>query len=187
MTTLGDLTSDSGLLAAAALVLRSRGFVVHTTHLSNSSVPLLLAEDAHFVLCVIEFESADQLTALESAGTFELTEHLEGALAKRWDAYLVLLSRDLAPTNAFTSTVSDILYNTRYVRRLVRWGVSNTEESVTRALRPFVGLPNQDPGHALDPVQLLLDRLPLYGIDKTTAVEAISMWQASGDLVDEDE
>lgn len=187
MTTLNDLTSDSGLLAVAQLVLRARGFLVRTSHLSNSSVPLLLAEDAHFVLCVIEFETAGQLTALESAGTFELAEQLDGALAKRWDAYLVLLTRELAPTDAFTATVADILYNTRYVRRMVRWGVANTEKSLTQALRPFMDLPHQEAGTALDPVQLLLERLPLYGIDKPSAVEAVTRWEASGDQADEDD
>ncbi len=186
MTTLDDLVSDSGLLAAAALVLRSRDFDVQTVQLVDSSVPVLLAEDPHFLVCVVEFAGPDQLTALESAATFGLAERLGGAHAKRWDAYLVLLTREVAPREHLSATVADILYNTRYVRRMIRWGVANTEESLTKALRPFIALPEQSRSLVVDPLQSLIDRLPMHGIDKAAAVEAISLWEASADVVDDD-
>ncbi len=187
MTTFNEALSDSGLLAAAALVLRSRDFAVQTLQLADSSVPVLLAEDPHFLVCIVQFAGPDQLTALESAATFGLVERLDGAHAKRWDAYLVLLTRELAPREHLSATVADILYNTRYVRRMIRWGVANSEEYLTKALRPFVSLPEQSKGLIVDPLQLLLDRLPMHGIDKAAAVEAISLWEASADVVEDDE
>ena len=170
---------ELGLLAAASLVLRSHGFAVRSVPLMSLASQLLLAENEMFLVGVVEFSGNESLTVVESAASMALAERLDRAGAKRWDAYLVLITDAPSGDQQMSAAAADILYNTRYVRRIIRWELAPTEESLTLGLRPFFGLP--DSGHSLsttDPSKLMVDRMVAHGADPDDAVGAYERWKA---------
>ncbi len=180
-STVTDRSSD-GLLAAASLVLRGKGFTVGSSSAAGTGQQLLLAENDLFVIGLVEFASPDELPVLEGSATIELAEHLASAGAKRWDAYLVLLTSLPAGNQQMSATVTDILYNTRYVRRIIRWGLAADPDVVAVALRPFFPLSAVYGGTpASDPVRQLADRLPAHGVSSVEARAAVNLWLASSE------
>lgn len=177
-----DYGPAKSLLAAAALVLRSHAFGLRTVPLTGMSTQLLLAENELFLLGLVEFPGPDHLAAVESAAALDLAERLDQAAAKRWDAYLVLLTDSPAANQEMSAAVADILYNTRYLRRIIRWELAPSDDSLTTALKPFLPLP--DAGRAadlLDPMQALVARMVAHGIAPEDATEALELWRATRD------
>ncbi len=140
---------------------------------------MLLAEDSLFVIGAIEFQNATELPTLEAAASLQLADQLADAGAKRWDAYLVMLSSAAATERGMSEDVTDIVYNTRYLRRLIRWGVTPTEASLADALRLFLPLPVPGMTGPVDPVQMLADRLPSRGVNPDSAAAAFAQWRGS--------
>ena len=169
----------AALLAPAALVLRRHGFrtrlmASHDTH------PILLAENSLFLVGVVEFSGAYDLPSIEAATSTQLADQVAAAGPKHWDAYLVLLSAAAATDRGWSEDVTDILYNTRYLRRIVRWGVIPTESSLSSALRSFLPLPPPSAAGPIDPIQRLIDELPTHGVEAEKAETALAQWRVSG-------
>lgn len=177
-----EATTDAtraALLAPAALVLRRHDFRTRPVA-SHESQPMLLAENPLFLVGVVEFVGASVLQSVEAAASTQLADYVADAGAKHWDTYLVLLSAAAATERGWSEDVTDILYNTRYLRRIVRWGVVPTESSLTSALRPFLPLPSPSTSGPIDPIQRLEDELPSHGVDPEKAATALAQWRAGG-------
>lgn len=137
------------LLEAAQRVLERAGFVAWIELLEGGERSWLLAENELFALGAIAGNTLEDLEPFESAATQILLARLGGldGGAKRWDAYLVLLTPQRWNTLDSRDRV-ELTYNTRGIRRLIGaelipddgWDV---EDAVGRALRPF--LPLADP------------------------------------------
>lgn len=183
MTEITSYASFPGLLGDAAALLTARGYTIQHTSLPSAD-PLLLAENAYFAVGIAEFTSTNGIGLLEADATFAVASRIGEERAKRWDAYLVLLSTLPASERGLPETIKDIVYNTRYLRRLVRWGVSATEESLSEALRPFLPLPPPEEAVPRDPVSLLELRMPSYGVNTEDAANAIAQWRASAEARD---
>lgn len=172
---------ESVLLSPAALLLQRHGYATHPVTLAPG-LTLLLAENDFFAVGLVEFTTQANLSGVESLGVAELANRLSAdAEAKRWDAYLVLLSPAALASDAMPESVTTIVYNTRFLRRIVRWHVQPDEDSLSRALRPFLPLAAAQSGQPMSPLDRLAERLPSYGVSAEDAAQAIVRWRATGD------
>jgi len=84
--------SEPVLLGPASLLLRTHQYATHPVTLAPGTT-LLLAENDFFAIGLVEFGTPGELSGAEASGAAELLDRLSAeAGAKRWDAYLVLLS-----------------------------------------------------------------------------------------------
>lgn len=168
------------LLAPAALLLQGHGYQTRSVGIDAGSA-LLLAENEYFALGLVEFGRPDQLAAAEAAGAAELADRISTeAGAKRWDAYLVLLSSTAQTGATLPESVATIVYNTNFFRRIVRWNVQPEDSSLARALRPFLPFTVAPTGLATRPIDRLRQGLRSYGVSEDDADLAIARWQSIG-------
>lgn len=171
---------SSRLLPLAALMLRSHDYTTRSA-VVDRDIPLLLAENDYFALGVTEFQSPRELpTVAESAAAALASYVSDSAGAKRWDFYLVLLSQASLAESAMPEAVTTIVYNTTLFRRVVKWNLEPSEESVARALRSFLPLTAAQAGVAANPLERLRDRLPTYGLSEAMTAQTIEQFRASG-------
>jgi hypothetical protein len=174
------MSSSETLLGPAALLLRGHGFVTQPVTLVPG-LTLLLAENDFFVVGLVEFATPVDLSSVESASAAEFAARLsDGGGAKRWDAYLVLLSPAALAGDVMPESVTTIVYNTRFLRRIVRWNVGPDEDSLSRALRPFLPLTSAEAGEQSSPLDRLAGQLPSYGISSEDALQALAEWRMTG-------
>jgi len=171
--------SEPVLLGSAALLLQAHRYATHSVALASGRT-LLLAENDFFAVGVVEFGIPAELSAAEAAGAAELAERLStGAGVKRWDAYLVLISSSVLAGDAMPESVTTIVYNTRFLRRIVRWNVQPGEDSMARTLRPFLPLATAQAGQPMSALDRLAQQLPSYGVPVEDAAQAIARWRAT--------
>lgn len=177
------VSHSDGLLEVAARVLERSGFTIERTSVSTTSEGWLLAENEFFAIGLLTGASLHDLAIAESRAADELLDRLGGiaATAKRWDAYLVLLTPEPS-RDADDRERVDLTYNTRGLRRIVGQGLSPTEESVSRVLTPF--LPLRDPLDSSlgDIGSELVDALAVNGIDPTRAERYVSAYLNASNL-----
>jgi hypothetical protein len=178
------------LLDAAERVLERAGFAVRIELLEGGDRSWLLAENELFALGAIAGDTLEDLEPLESTATQTLLTRLGGldGGAKRWDAYLVLLTPQRWSTVDSRDRV-ELVYNTRGIRRLIGAELipddeRDVEDAVARALRPF--LPLGDPlGARLDDLdQALVAALIVNGVDPESAPRYVAAYHARGSLDD---
>ena len=169
---------DAVLLAPAALLLRGYGYWTEPVALPDGRT-LLLAENDYFVFGVTEFAGAGDLSAAEASATAGLVDRLPERQpgAKHWDIYLVLLSTATRSGDDMPEAVTSIVYNTRYLRRIVRWDVTPDDVALARALQAFLPLPAPPEGRSVPAVELLSEKLTQFGIEPEAARLAIRQWQ----------
>jgi hypothetical protein len=142
---------------------------------------LLLAENDYFALGLMEFGDPEELSASERESAAELAERVSpDAGAKRWDAYLVLLSPTTLGGDAMPESVTEIIYNTNFFRRIVRWNVQPDEASLSRALRSFLPFVTAQEESRSNPLTRLAQTLPSYGVSEADGLQEIARWRASG-------
>jgi hypothetical protein len=169
------------LLGPAALLLEGHGYATQTDLLEGDN-PLLLAENAYFAIGIAQFATASDLPGLALTVAGDLVDRLNRSSgAKRWDAYLVLLSTSIATESSMPEAVTNIVYNMRFLRRIVRWNVAPDEPGIGRALRPFLPLTAASSGGQVTPLALLSQRLTSYGVATEDAELALAQWQATRD------
>ncbi len=174
-------------LRIAEDILRRAGFATSWLALSGSS-RVLVGEDDYFVLGVVAAATLKGLLAAEEVISIAFVNRLAEAAAgpKQWDAYLVLMTPE-APSKSRegASELVALNYDTRYLRRLAHVGVQPARESIEQALRPFLPLPlGGDLESAVDPLKLLQDELPHFGISPKQAAQAISSYRLTGAIED---
>lgn len=167
-----NIEVDLSLLNGVARVLEEVGFTVKMSDLTDSRVPWVLAENGLFALGIIATRGLHDLITLESYATQILTERIRGAGPKRWDTYLLLLAREDRYARG-TQAVRELQYDTSSLRRMVNLGIDAGEESVRRALRPFLPLPAPSSSTLGSTLDNLLDELVLQGIDRERATKAM--------------
>lgn len=180
-----SLFSEHYLLDAADSLLTDAGFTTRRGVFSSAMAPCLLAEDEFFVVVVIASPTLEETRRVESFAAAELLERVlnVGVGAKRWDAYLVLLAEEVVDDVEHGREVVELQYNTRGVRRLVATGVSD-RDSLARALRPFLPLPQPAPGGLSDALSDLTEQLVVNGIDRAHAARYVSAFDQTASLDD---
>jgi hypothetical protein len=178
------------LLEVAQQVLEHAGFAVRIELLEGSDRSWLLAENELFALGAIAGDTLEALQPVETTATRMLLSRLGGLNdgAKRWDAYLVLLTPQRW-SNLDSRNRVELAYNTRGIRRLIGAELSlgdesDVERAVTRVLRPF--LPLGDPiGAGLEDLDdALVEALIVNGVDSEEAPRYVAAYRATGSLDD---
>jgi hypothetical protein len=113
-------TSRDDLLVTASEVLAGADFNVLIEPLAGSEHQWLLAENNYFAIAALAGASWRELRKSESIASEQPLERLGGLEggAKRWDAYLVLLTTERW-SGVDDRERSDFVNNTRGVRRLI--------------------------------------------------------------------
>ena len=174
-----EIDIDLALLSEVRQLLERVGFTVNSAELSAAHLPWLLAENDLFAVGIAAARTLEDLLKLEAYATPVLTDRIKEAGAKRWDAYLVLLAREDREARG-TREVRNLQYDTHLFRRVVNLGVHADEESVRRALRPFLPLPSPSEQMLAPALNDLVDELVLQGIDRNQALEAVHDYHERG-------
>lgn len=183
MTT--SLTSDSELLYLAKAVLDGEGFAVEEH--ADESLNILLAENAWFVLAVTAVATIQDLEEAESRVEAILAARMNTADIgpKRWDAYLVLLTRERLLEGTDSRGIFEINYDTRAIRRIARADVGASLADVRYALAPFVApIELRDPMASRDALEMLVDALVSEGTDGDVAGRAVLAFRQGGVIDD---
>jgi hypothetical protein len=183
-------TPREALLEAAGHVLERAHFAVRIESLTGSDQAWLLAENELFALGAIEGETLDDLERVESTAAQALLSrfgNLERG-AKRWDAYLLLLTPQSWSSLDDRNRV-EFVYNTRGIRRLIGADLIADEtgdirEAVTRVLRPFLPLGEPLGGALADLDDALINSLVVNGVEREDAQRYVAAFRVSGSLDD---
>jgi hypothetical protein len=177
--------SSNILLQDAEALLKEAGFSTSRSELAGGELPSLVAEDKFFVVAVVAAATLDDARRGEPSAVSGLLQRLAVAEAgaKRWDAYVVLLTAEPIETPEQTRDVVDLQYNTRGVRRIVATGVSD-RDSVAVALRPFLPLPETSAGGLGNALDELVDQLILNGVPADAAPRYVAAFAKQGTLDD---
>lgn len=178
------------LLEAAERVLKRAGFVAQIELLEGSDQSWLLAENELFAIGAIAGETLEELQPVEPTATHMLLSRLGGleSGAKRWDAYLVLLTPQRWST-IDSRDRAEFLYNTRGIRRLIGAEIipddeNDIEDAVARVLRPFLPLADPVNGGLDDLDDALITALIVNGVDPDAAPRYVAAYRARGTLED---
>lgn len=172
--------SNSMLIAGSAVILQSLGYWTEPVALPDNRT-LLLAENDYFALGLTEFGDGRDLPYAEASASAGLVDRLLDAKdgAKRWDLYLVLMTAASQSGDDMPESVTSIVYNTRYLRRIVRWDLTPETHVLTRALQAFLPLPTPPRGRVAAPIDLLASNLPQFGVSPDAADLAVRQWRES--------
>ena len=180
---------DTDLLHLSRHVLRHEDFLVQD---SAGAFPVLLAENLHFVLAVVATASVSGFPHAEDAAMEALAEHIprEQPGPKKWDAYIVMLTRDTARSengdSAVTHSLYDIAYDRFGMRRIAHVGVEPTPAGVRDALANFFALPihGSNPGTTLaaDPLADLRVALTKHRVNHDLAGRALALFQSGATI-----
>jgi hypothetical protein len=179
----GFVSGSDGLLEVTARILERSGFTVEHVALSDAIEPELLAENEFFAIGVLTRSTLHDLAVAESLAAEALLARLGGVEggAKRWDAYLVLLTSEPS-RHADDRERVDLVYNTRGLRRIIGQGLVPTDESVSRVLTPFLPLSGALDSSFRDIGSELADALAVNGIEQTRAQRYVSAYLDTGTL-----
>lgn len=178
------------VLECAERVLARAGFAVRIESLEGAGCSWLLAENELFALGAIVGKTLDEIEPLEATATQALLDRLGGLNggAKRWDAYLILLTAQRWSALDDRERVN-LVYNTRGIRRLVGAGIvadetHNLEEVVAAALTPFQPLRDPLITGLTDLYEALLSALVVNGVSDESARRYVAAFRARGTLDD---
>jgi hypothetical protein len=144
------------------------------------TLPFLLAENDYFAIGITEFFSPQELPVIAAAAANALVERIAtDAGAKRWDFYLVLVSSVHPDDVVMPESVTTIVYNTTFFRRVVKWGIEPSELSISEALRAFLPLAATGVAAPVSPMQRLAERLPSYGLSPELAAQTMERFRFS--------
>lgn len=174
------------LSALAQSVLSREKFSTEVVEDPPGGRQLLLAENRYFVLCVGSADSAELLIELESFAATQLAKRIAGSPlgAKKWDAYLVLMTAEAAAPDLM-SALHELNHNTAGFRRLARANVRPSLVGIESVLRPFLPLPELAPRVLVtDPLQELESELVRQGIEASEALRVVSTFRSTGSIAE---
>jgi hypothetical protein len=177
------VSAGDGLVEAATRILERSAFKTEHGSLPGVGGPWLLAENEFFAIGVLAGASLHDLAVVDSVAAAAVLDRLGGTEggAKRWDAYLVLLTSEPS-RDADDRERVELVYNTRGVRRIVGQGLSPTDDSVGRVLTPFLPLRGPLDASLGDIGSDLADALAVNGVDQTRGERYVSAYLDTGTL-----
>jgi len=165
-------------------VLEDAEFDVRTVPIVKDLDPVVLAENPYYVIAFQAFDSW--------SGLYKDYEQIEIALSqlmekhpqtpKVWDSYLVLVCRAKLYKPEEFDEFSDLVYNTRYTRKIVRAGV-NDLITIDEVIKPFIQLKKaRTRARERDPLALLGEKMIKDGIDEILVNRLITVFKEGGDI-----
>lgn len=166
-------------------ILADAGFETRPWQFVPDGEPIVIAENPYYVIAFQVFNLWNDL--IESAGRIELalSELIEKSTGtgKTWDAYLLLVCRSEIHRVEEFNQFSDLAYNTRHTRKIIRAGLGDSLTSLDEITRPFVSLTKaRSSAKGRDPLRLLEERLIESGYDSTEIKRLITTFKEGGDL-----
>ncbi len=183
MTT--SVFSDDPLLSDAEAALTDANFATRREYISEAEAPWLLAEDQFFMIAIVASRTLAEVKRLEAFAAAELLRRVTTPAvgAKRWDAYLVMLTEEIVDDPVETRQLVELQYDTRGVRRLVATGVTD-RTLLADALRPFLPLPRPVAGGLSDGLTDMREQLAVNGIERDKADRYVATFAETGTLDD---
>lgn len=179
------MNADVDLLAVVEDVLQGQGFLVAAL---PGSVPLVLAESPYFLIAVGALHTIGDLISSQGLAETSLLERLDAETIgpKKWDIYLVLLTRESSPEDDVTTRdLYAINYDTSRLRRIAHTGVVATKDSVAHALAPFLAPVETATVETVEaPFAALLSALIGRGVERQLAERAIAAFEQGASLDD---
>ena len=166
-------------------ILVNAGFETRPWQFVTDVEPVVLAENPYYVIAFQVFDLWNDL--VETAGRIELAlSELIGksaGTAKAWDAYLVLVCRsELYRVEEFNQ-FSDLAYNTRLTRKIIRAGFGDSMTRLDEVARPFISLARaRSSAKGRDPLHILENRMIESGCDSAEVKRLITTFKERGDL-----
>ncbi len=183
-----NIPTNSSFREYFASILRDAGFDVQIYLLEKDSDPIVLAENAYYVIAFQVFDLWSDLT--DSVGRIEMdfsaliSQHTD--TPKVWDAYMILVCRSNIHGKQEFNELSDMLYNTRYTRKIVRYGFEDSISKLSEVARPFVSLREaRSSAKGRDPLRLLEAKMIESGLDskdRDTLHRLITIFRDRGNL-----
>jgi hypothetical protein len=170
-------------------ILTEAGYAVRAEPIPGTKDEWLLAENDLFALALVAGKDTRRLRELDSLVAPHLIEQMDSRTvgAKRWDLYLVLLSA-MGSEQAGAPELVELQYDTKGLRRVVAVdidvGAGNIED-MTRALQPFLPLPDVPRAGLTDALLEMVDQLEVNGIDRSAATKYVNRFSDTGGLDDD--
>jgi len=169
-----------------ATILKEAGYDVRTWELVAGLEPVVLAENPYYLIAFQVFDLWSNL--VEAAGQIELAlsdiigKHKE--TAKVWDAYMVLVCRTQLHGIEQFNQFSNLTYDTRHTRKIIRAGLGDSLTRLDEIARPFISLTKvRSTAKGRDPLRILGDKMIESGDVEGTEIERlISIFKEQGDL-----
>ena len=165
-------------------ILKDAQFEVRTVPIVKDFAPVVLAENPYYIIAFQAFDSW--------SGLYDNYEQIEIALSqlmekhpqtpKIWDSYLVLVCRgELYQPEEFDE-FSDLVYNTRYTRKIIRTGVSDLI-TIDEVVKPFIQLKRaRIRARERDPLSILGEKMIKDGINEALVEKLITVFKEGGDI-----
>ncbi len=165
-------------------VLKDAKFDVRTLPMGEEFDPVVFAENPYYIIAFQAFDSWEKLynnyENIESALSQLIEKHPQ--TPKVWDSYLVLVCRDKLYNRDEFDEYSDLLYNTRYTRKIIRAGV-NDLITIDEVVKPFIQLKEaRSRARERDPLTILMEKMIKDGIDENTVKKLITIYKEGGNL-----
>ena len=177
-------TSDS-FRDVFAKTLSEAGFQTKTFQMVAGVEPVVLAESPYYMIAFQVFDIWGEL--FKAAGRVELALSdiitKSGPTDKNWDAYLVLVCRNQPHGYDEMDELSNLIYDTRVTRKIIRAGIGDSLEKVKEAAKPFVSLEKaRYTAKHRNPLDLLENKLVESGSDRYEVGKLITVFKERGSL-----
>lgn len=179
-----DPVVDRTLLRLIEEVFRAEGYEVIVTPPTAAHLPMVLAENNYFMAAATAVATVEDLALAEPHLVSRLAEVTGTAGPKRWDAYAVMLTQQLATGDEFDAgKLFELTYDTSRARRIVQAGVPADLTSVRRAIVPFIEPPELITEELLvDPLTQLQAELIQRGMRSELVQRAVNVYRSGGNL-----
>lgn len=165
-------------------ILQEARFDVYIAPIVKDSDPVVLAENPYYVIAFQAFDSWSRLIENYEQIEMALSQLMEKhpRTPKVWDAYLVLVCRaELYKPEEFDE-FSDLIYNTRYTRKIIRVGVGDLT-TIDEVVKPFLHLEKaRIRARERDPIKILGDKMVKAGLDEKLVNKLLTVFKEGGDL-----
>lgn len=165
-------------------LLKEAKFDVRVLPIREDLDPVVFAENPYYVIAFQAFDSWEKLynnyENIETALSQLIEKHPQ--TPKVWDSYLVLVCRGELYNQGEFDEYSDLIYNTRYTRKIVRAGV-NDLTTIDEVVKPFIQLKKaRSRARERDPLTILMEKMIKDGIDENVVKRLITLYKEGGDL-----
>lgn len=178
---------DSSFRQYATSLFERSGFATRQASVPDQYDPVLLAENAYYLVAFQVFGNWNQLSSSISnvqAYMADLVARAEGS-SKVWDTYLLFVCRSqLEPEEA--NALAELSYDVRNTRKIIRAGIGDEITSLDEVVRPFQSLREaQVSAKEREPLILLRNSIIDNGEDPAEVDRLIDMYNTIGEIIDD--
>lgn len=168
-----------------AKTLSDAGFETKFWQIGTDMEPVVIAENSYYLIAFQVFDIWRDLVDAASPVEMALSELITKAEAseKTWDAYLVLTCRGRPIGYDELNEWSNLSYDTRYTRKIVRAGLGDSLEKVIEVARPFIYLERaRYSAKHRNPLDILEEKLVQMDWNRDEVKKLITVFKERGNL-----